>query len=152
MNINERIELIIKELGFNKNSFSKQIGLTSNTVLQNILGGRKNKPSYDVLSKILLTFDSIDANWLITGEGDMYKTTFNSTVNIEKANVNNALGHMSGGKFKGGDMNVTKPNNKLDEYEKLYYETFDELTKTKGELLKAKDRIIILQDKLLNNS
>ena len=36
-------------------------------------GGRLNKPSYDIIKKILLSFDSINAEWLITGKGEMLK-------------------------------------------------------------------------------
>jgi len=69
MTINNRIELIIKDFGLNKNSFSNRIGVNP-TVIHNIIKGR-NAPGYDLMNKIALSFDNIDMNWLITGEGKM---------------------------------------------------------------------------------
>ena len=57
----------------NQNSFSKKIGMDNNVTIGNIVKGRKNKPSYDVIEKIILTFDSINSDWLITGKGEMIK-------------------------------------------------------------------------------
>lgn len=71
--INERIDLVIKEMKMNKNSFSHRIGLTSATTINNIVGGRLSKPSFEILESILKTFPSIDANWLVAGIGEMYK-------------------------------------------------------------------------------
>jgi len=71
--INERIELIISTLELNKNSFSRKIGLSNSTVVGNIVSGRMNKPSFEVLHKILTTFDQVSADWLITGKGEMMK-------------------------------------------------------------------------------
>lgn len=34
---------------------------------------RRNKPGFDILDKILQTFDWISAEWLITGKGEMVK-------------------------------------------------------------------------------
>ena len=72
--INERLTLIINQLGLNKNSFSNKIGLSSNSVIENIVSGRKSKPSFDVLQKTLSTFESINARWLITGRGEMFNS------------------------------------------------------------------------------
>ena len=72
-NINDRIMLIITTLKMNKNSFSNKIKLSGSAVLENIVSGRRSKPSFDVLQKIILAFDNIDANWLITGKGEMFK-------------------------------------------------------------------------------
>ena len=70
MTINNRIDLIIKELGFNNNSFSGIVG-TNPTVIHNIIKGR-NAPGFELLSKIALSFGKINMNWLITGKGNMY--------------------------------------------------------------------------------
>lgn len=59
--INDRIIDIINHFRLNKNSFSSKIGLKNNVTIGNIVGGRLNKPSYDIIKKILLSFDSINA-------------------------------------------------------------------------------------------
>lgn len=72
--INERIELIIKEFKMNNNSFSKAIGLSASTSINNITGGRKSKPSYELIESIVTTFPKINVEWLIIGTGGMYKS------------------------------------------------------------------------------
>jgi transcriptional regulator with XRE-family HTH domain len=67
--IGNRISLLIKQLGHNKNSFSKAIGLSNNVTIGNIANGVK-KPSFEVLEKIIQSFDNINVRWLITGEGE----------------------------------------------------------------------------------
>jgi transcriptional regulator with XRE-family HTH domain len=40
--------------------------------ISHILSGR-NKPGFDLIEKILIKFADINADWLITGKGSMYK-------------------------------------------------------------------------------
>ena len=68
MSINERILQLINLKGYNKNSFCIKIGIKPQT-LHNIVSGRKTKPSFNVIEKILLTFVDVNAKWLITGSG-----------------------------------------------------------------------------------
>lgn len=69
--VSDRIKLIIKALDLNNNSFSKAIGLTNNVTIGRIVNENR-EPSYDVLQKIIQTFGSINANWLLTGAGNMF--------------------------------------------------------------------------------
>lgn len=73
MTINERLRLLIRELGLNNNSFAKAIGVNP-VVTFNIIEGRKTKPSFDLLEKILFTFDNVNAYWLLKGEGAVFRT------------------------------------------------------------------------------
>ena len=41
--------------------------------ISHILSGR-NKPSFDFIQKIVIHFPKINAEWLITGKGEMYKS------------------------------------------------------------------------------
>ena len=68
--INERVQRIIDHYNLNKSSFSKAIGLNNNMTITNIVSGRKNKPSYDILRKIAARFP-VNLNWLILGKGLM---------------------------------------------------------------------------------
>ncbi|WP_258103466.1 helix-turn-helix domain-containing protein [Marinoscillum sp. MHG1-6] len=72
MEINDRISELITTLQLNPNSFADAIGVKG-TVIYNIVKGRRSKPSYDVLQKILLAYHGINANWLLNGEGDLWK-------------------------------------------------------------------------------
>lgn len=69
--ISDRIDMIIRELGLNKNSFSKVIGLDNNVTIGRIVNEERS-PSYEVLNKIIQTYGSINANWLLTGNGSMF--------------------------------------------------------------------------------
>lgn len=77
MTINERLRLLIRELGLNNNSFAKAIGVNP-VVTFNIIEGRKTKPSFDLLEKILFTFDNVNAYWLLKGEGAVFRTNIKS--------------------------------------------------------------------------
>lgn len=72
MGINDRISDLISDLQTNPNSFADQIGVKS-PVIYNIIKGRRSKPSYDLLQKILITYSAINANWLLKGEGPIWK-------------------------------------------------------------------------------
>lgn len=72
MSINERVQSIIdRQYNGNKSAFSKAINVGA-TVIQNIVGTRKGKPSYDVIKSICANAN-ISADWLLTGNGSMLK-------------------------------------------------------------------------------
>ena len=74
MNINTRIQSIIDQrYNANKSAFASAIGVGA-TVIQNIVGARQGKPSYDVIEKICANAN-ISPEWLLTGNGDMVKST-----------------------------------------------------------------------------
>lgn len=70
--VNQRIKFLIEDLNLNSRTFSLKLGIDP-TVIHNIVSGRMNTPSYVVLEKMILTFDNINAGWLITGKGDRYE-------------------------------------------------------------------------------
>lgn len=75
MTINERFEIIIRILcNGNKRAFAKAVGI-SPTVVENIVGTRKGKPSYDVLVKVCSNAN-ISAEWLLLGIGDKFTDAF----------------------------------------------------------------------------
>lgn len=83
MDINERFEIIIKEVfNNNKRAFAKAVGI-SPTVVENVVGTRKGKPSYDVLAKVCANAN-ISAGWLLFGEGDMLRAE--SSVELNELN------------------------------------------------------------------
>lgn len=73
MNINARIQAIIdQQYSANKRAFANAVGIVP-TVVQNIVGTRQGKPSYDVIEKICANAN-VSPDWLLTGEGSMLKT------------------------------------------------------------------------------
>lgn len=74
MPINERFDQIIGTLfKGNKSAFANAIGVTP-SVVDNIVGKRQGKPSFDVVEKVSALAE-INIDWLITGKGDMLKSS-----------------------------------------------------------------------------
>ncbi len=69
--IKERIKRIIISKGLTSSKFADIIGVQRSGI-SHILSGR-NKPGLDLLNKILVNFTDISGDWLITGEGEIYK-------------------------------------------------------------------------------
>ena len=65
-----RIQKIIDKQGISLNAFAQEIGVNRSTV-SHILTGR-NKPSVEVLQKILKRFPELSSDWLLLGNGGMY--------------------------------------------------------------------------------
>lgn len=68
-----RIQKIIDEKALSLNAFAQEIGVNRSTI-SHILTGR-NKPSVEVLQKILKRFSKISPNWLLLGNGGMHVQT-----------------------------------------------------------------------------
>ncbi len=73
--VNERLIQLMDYYKLNGNAFAKQID-SSASVIHNVIKGNskgiKTKPSFELLEKILSSFNNIDANWLLKGEGNMF--------------------------------------------------------------------------------
>lgn len=67
--IAERILKIIEYIGVNQAQFAQMIDLNP-SILSHIIKGR-NKPSLEVVEKILKTFPQISPDWLLWGNGDI---------------------------------------------------------------------------------
>ena len=74
MSINERLKTIIEEqYNGNKRAFSMAIGVTP-TVIENVVGSRQGKPSFDVLEKICANAN-VSPDWLLMNRGKMLYTS-----------------------------------------------------------------------------
>ena len=69
----ERIKLIISQLGLSTRAFALNCGLRQNT-LSNQLNGMREL-SLSTVTAILTAYPEISSEWLIKGEGEMFKTT-----------------------------------------------------------------------------
>ena len=71
MTINERFGKIIRVLyGGNKSAFASAIGVTP-SVVDNIVGKRQGKPSFEVVEKVS-SIAEVNITWLVTGEGNAF--------------------------------------------------------------------------------
>ena len=62
-----RIQNIIEKYELSSNTFAQEIDVNRSTI-SHILSGR-NKPSIEVLQKILRRFPDVSASWLLLGQG-----------------------------------------------------------------------------------
>ncbi len=98
MGINERFQAIIdSEFNGNKRSFAKAIGV-SPTVIENVVGTRKGKPSFDVLSKVC-AIENISEKWLLTGQGEMFKQRSDTGQVLAKSTENTSASHYKAGRL-----------------------------------------------------
>lgn len=65
--VNERLKILMEELGLNPNSLSRILGISPST-LRNYTE-RESKPGYDVLEKLYHSFKHINLPWLFGEPG-----------------------------------------------------------------------------------
>lgn len=96
--IGTRIWDIMQKENLNYRSFGSRIGF-SDVVVGNVVKGR-NKPSYDFIENLIQTFDWVNLEWLLTGEGSMKKSDYfadfdkNQVVNEPIAIYNSRISHL----------------------------------------------------------
>ncbi len=67
----ERLKLFLAMEGLSPSQFADKLGIQRSGV-SHLLSGR-NKPSFEFINKMLLTFPKINPDWLITGTGKAYR-------------------------------------------------------------------------------
>ncbi|MCD8041876.1 MAG: helix-turn-helix domain-containing protein [Tannerellaceae bacterium] len=70
----ERVMQVMQKEGLTSSRFAETIGI-QRSAMSHIISGR-NKPSLDVLMKILEKFTYINSDWLLFGKGNMEKDDF----------------------------------------------------------------------------
>ena len=117
---------VSKLKGYNKNSFCIKAGIKPQT-LHHIISGRKTKPSFVVLEKILSTFVDVSTEWLITGSGEPIITEF------QKINIKNEQPYECDilcTEYRCRDYKVLEMARKINEYK----QQISELEKDKEDL------------------
>ncbi|MCD4834193.1 MAG: helix-turn-helix domain-containing protein [Bacteroidales bacterium] len=66
----ERIIQFLSENNLTSTKFADVIGVQRSSI-SHILSGR-NKPSFDFIEKMLVAYPKLNAQWLITGKGNMF--------------------------------------------------------------------------------
>lgn len=70
--IHSRLQQLIDALNLSVLEFARQLGESRGEKVYHILHGRL-KPRYDTLEKILVAYPQVNADWLLRGEGLMFK-------------------------------------------------------------------------------
>lgn len=87
--VNERLIFLLDELfKGNVSEFARVTGVPQPT-LNNIVGNRMSKPSADNLERIINSIESLDANWLITGKGEMLRQDAKEGINLSNVGSGN---------------------------------------------------------------
>ena len=76
----ERIKKVIEHAGLSDRAFALKCGINQPTLFNQLKGLRS--VSLDTARAIVNSFPEISGNWLLTGEGEMLKTT--STLDIDR--------------------------------------------------------------------
>lgn len=71
--IETRLQQLIDALQVSVLEFARQLGEHRGEKVYHILHGRV-KPRYDTLEKILIAYPQVNGDWLLRGEGLMFKT------------------------------------------------------------------------------
>lgn len=82
--INDRIAELIKFLELSPTAFADEIGI-QRSGLSHIMKGR-NKPSLDVVQKIVTRFPDINLAWLVNGIGNISSST-PSVINLQQKQI-----------------------------------------------------------------
>lgn len=77
MTIHLRLQQLIEALDISVLEFARQLGEHRGEKVYHVLHGRL-KPRYDTLEKILVAFPQVNGDWLLRGEGLMFRSTAQS--------------------------------------------------------------------------
>jgi len=107
----ERIREILKNENLTSAQFADRIGVQRSSI-SHILSGR-NKPGFDFIQKIITNFPEINAEWLITGNGRIYKQKAKSEDLFEPTIKPTPDKELYEDKLKN---NMTLPENSVPQY------------------------------------
>lgn len=71
MSVNERIKIVRKTSGLTQSDFGKKFGYLQNNIAR--LENGNTNPDVEFIQKLYNDFE-ININWLLTGEGEMYRS------------------------------------------------------------------------------
>lgn len=87
LSIIERVKCIINQLGITPRSFANNIGSNYST-LNNYLTGRRTTIDSELITKIASSFEDISSEWLLRGEGDMFKPQQELSTKLQPTLIN----------------------------------------------------------------
>ena len=119
MDLKDKINKIIQSENLNSAQFAFEIGIQGST-LSHIINGR-NKPSLEVVQKILNRYNKINPDWLISDSSVMFRTEMQSQSpslfdNIDE-NISKPIDYTSKNEQKFVPRNDTVQNKILNVYE-----------------------------------
>ncbi len=137
----DRIHKLLLEEKMTAAKFAEEIGIQASSI-SHFLSGR-NKPSTDIIVKILNRFRGVNAEWLLTGRGNMYKddssTVVNNLISDKKAPVKSSPGDL----FDSG-MRIEEKKSEMSEVEEKLADNV-EAAQVSGQKNEEEDKITNLK-------
>ncbi len=136
--LNKRVCEIMERFCGSKSIFATELGVGL-PVITHISSGR-NKPGVDILQKILHTYPTIDATWLMIGKGEMIKVEKTSlNIDNEINNIKNLAQQLE--QFKENTDSVIS-------YHKLFMDELRHFTELDNILLNTQVGMSEIQQKM----
>lgn len=135
----ERFDSYMKRMGLNDNQVTIQCSLA-----QGLLGqARKGKSDLGdkTIAKILNVYQDLNRVWLLTGEGEMLKSSVS-----QSANGNNVTQVAGNGNRVNNTSSLDKALDEIAEQRKLVAKSQEQITKSQEQISKSQEQI----DRLLN--
>jgi len=73
----ERLAILLKSEGLTSSKLAEMLEVQPSSI-SHLLAGR-NKPGFDFLAKVMQYFPAISPDWLILGEGPMYRSSMDAS-------------------------------------------------------------------------
>jgi transcriptional regulator with XRE-family HTH domain len=108
----KRLEIVLEYYGLSASAFADKIGVQRSS-LSHLLSGR-NKPSLDLILKIIQNFPEIDLYWIVNGKGNFPKLDSQNEVNVNLIQPPPIK-------------NSNNSENEIDENSNLFSQNFDAL-------------------------
>lgn len=148
--INQRVKFLIDALSDSVRAFSITIG-EKLTNTSNYATGR-NKPSAEFLERIVIHFKNVNAQWLLTGEGDPFKegttpTQHQTTISGKKNTV--AVAGTNNGTATTNNYNLADCEKERDAFKAQLDKALREIELLTGQL-KMQATIIEGKDQMLD--
>jgi len=150
----ERVELIIKQERLPVSVFEKKIGMSNNSIQMAIK--RKAKLKDETLNSILKSFPRINPEWLLTGDGSMFRAERNppdGTLDPEKKMAPNLASNVAPNLEKEDKKGTSGDSSGLAEENRHLKELLEEKEKMLGEkdrLVEEKERLVFVLNEMVN--
>jgi transcriptional regulator with XRE-family HTH domain len=124
MDFKDRLEELLHVKRISANQFAKDLGYSSGSKIHRILRG-EGMPSYEMITDIAKRFPDVSMDWLISGDGEMYKKGYKEQ---ESEPSEAAEGKIF---YGGGEVDVDDMLNKMKEHQEEFYNMLKVIMKTK---------------------
>jgi transcriptional regulator with XRE-family HTH domain len=129
--IGARLKELIQILNENPNSFAEKLDISA-SIIYNIIGGRKSKPSFEILERIKQVYSQVNMNWLVSEQGNPVLVADNSSdVLTEIRNITNRIQQVEK-LAEMRDQHISLLQNKLDTLKEKEESNKDKQANAKG--------------------